>query len=140
MTHPVWPVELPKPERGTWQSTPQDARLKRRSDAGPTSYRRRFSSASRTVSLSIVVNRNGKERFDRFFQRDTKGGSLLFWMPDPTTQGWALGTSDGAALLTGDGARILMARRWLVTFGGNLPVETVQGVEFRFSFSVEVMP
>ena len=140
MTHPTWPPELPKPERNTWQSTPQEARLKRRSDAGPVSYRRRFSSASRTVSLSIVVNRNGKELFDRFYQRDTKGGSLLFWMPDPTTQGWSLGTSDGVPLLTSSGAPILMARRWLVTFGGALPVETIQGVEFRLSFSVEVMP
>ncbi len=136
----VWPPALPRPERTTWQSVPQDARQKRRSDAGPTSYRRRFSSASKTVSMSIVLDRNQKELFDRFFHHDTKEGSLLFWMPDPTTHGWALGTSDGAPLMTSDGHPIVMARRWLVTFGANLPTETVQGTEFRKSFSVEVMP
>lgn len=140
MTHPIWPTELPRPERNTWQVTPQDSRLKKRSDAGPTGYRPRFSSAAETVAMSVVVDRNGKGRFNRFFKEETKKGSLLFWMPDPTTEGWALGTTDGAALLTSGGARILLARRWLVTFGGNLPLETVQGVEFRFSFSVEVMP
>lgn len=140
MTHPVWPPALPRPERSTWQVTPQDARLKRRSDAGPTGYRRRFSSVSKTVALSIIVNRNLKELFNRFYEQDTKHGSRLFWMPDPTTQGWVLGTSGGSPLITTGGQPLVMARRWLVTFGGNLPVETIQGIEFRFSFTVEVMP
>lgn len=140
MTHPIWPAELPRPERNTWQETPQESRLRRRSDAGPVSYRGRFSSASQTVSMSIVVDRNARGRFNRFFEEETKKGALLFWMPDPTTEGWALGTTSGAPLLTSTGARILMARRWLVTFGSNLPAVTVQGVEFRISFSIEVMP
>lgn len=68
----------------------------------------------------------------------------LFWMPDPTTDGWPLLTSDGKPMLIAggpqDGLPILMAGRWLVTFGKNLPAETVIGVDFRMSFGVEVMP
>ena len=140
MSYPVWPTQLPRPERSTWGVQPQDTRLKRRSDAGPAGYRRRFSSASRTVNLSIVVDRNGKAIFDNFFRDEATQGAGLFWMPDPTTDGWALKTDDGQQILTDDGTPILLSEQWLVTIGEALPSEAVVGIEFRISFSVEVMP
>lgn len=140
MTYAVWPPELPKPERNTWQSTPQEARLKRQSDAGPPGYRRRFSSAATMVTLSVILSRNQKAIFDRFFAVDTRRGALMFWMPDPTTDGWPMLTSDGVPVLTIDGQPVLLSARWLVTFGESLPVETIQGIEFRKSFNVVVMP
>ncbi len=57
MSYPVWPSDLPNPERAGYQATPQDARRQRRSDAGPVSFSRRFSSASTSVTMSIVVSR-----------------------------------------------------------------------------------
>ena len=140
MTYPVWPTQLPRPERAAWSVQPQDARLKRRSDAGPVGYRRRFSSASRTVSMSIFVDRNGKAIFDNFFRDDAALGTGLFWMPDPTTDGWPLKADDGRQILTDDGTPILLSEQLLVTFGDNLPSEVVVGINFRISFSVEVMP
>lgn len=144
MTVPVWPAELPRPERDTWNVQRQDARLKRRSDAGPVNYRRRFSSASKSVRLSVILTRDGKAIFDTFFDLTTDGGVTPFWMPDPTTDGWALTTSDGAPLLIAggpdDGKPILLAAQWLCVFGDQMPAETVVGTEFRISFSVEVLP
>lgn len=144
MTVPVWPTELPRPECDTWNAQFQDARLKRRSDAGPASFRRRFSSASKSVRLSTVLTRDERAVFDNFFDRATGKGVTPFWMPDPTTDGWALKTGDGAPLLIAggpdDGKPLLLAAQWLCVFGEQMPVETVIGTRFRMSFSVEVLP
>ncbi len=140
MSHLIWPVELPRPERNSFQSTPQEARLKRQSDAGPPGYRGRFSSAATMVTLSVILSRAQKAVFDGFFARDTKRGSRMFWMPDPTTDGWRMLTPDGAPVLTTDGVPVLLSARWLCLFGDSLPVESVQGIEFRKSFNVVVLP
>lgn len=140
MTYPVWPESLPRPERSSWQANRQDGRLKRRSDAGPTSYRRRFSSTARPVSLSVLLSRDQKAIFENFYVEEIAEGAGLFWMPDPTTDAWPLLTDEGPSLLTDDGTPILLGEQWLVTMGDTLPSEAVIGVEFRISFSVEVMP
>lgn len=141
MSYPVWPETLRRIERDSWQAQRQDARLRRQSDAGPQTYRRRFSSAARLVALSVIVTRDEKAIFDRFFEQDCQDGTSLFWMPDPTTDGWAALTTGGQRITMPDGTPILMSRRWLCSWGDALPVETVQGdVDFRKSFSVQVMP
>ncbi|HBU15721.1 MAG: hypothetical protein A2092_13465 [Rhodobacteraceae bacterium GWE1_64_9] len=139
MTYAVWPTSLPRPERNSWQRQPQDSRLKRQTDAGPPGWRRRFSSAAQMVSLSVMLTRNQKAIFDRFFGDITRGGSLLFWMPDPTTDGWPMLDNAGNPLLSG-GVPLLLSARWLVSFGDQLPQESIQGTEFRKAFSVVVMP
>ena len=144
MTYPMWPLTLPRPERDSWSVAPQDGRLQRRSDAGPPGFRGRFSARARTVNMSVLLDRDQRAVFERFFEDDTGAGANLFWIPDPTTDGWALLTSDGLPLLVAggpdDGKPILLARMWLVTFGRNLPTEAIVGVQFRMTFSVEVMP
>lgn len=140
MTYPVWPTLLPRPERPTWSSTPQEARVKRQNDAGPPGWRRRFSSAATMVSLSVLLTRNQRAAFDQFYQVDCKRGSQLFWMPDPTTDGWPMMTADGALLLDGMGQPLLMSGTWLCVFGDQVPVESIQGTEFRKTFNIAVMP
>ncbi|TRL38039.1 hypothetical protein [Rhizobium straminoryzae] len=140
MTIATWPAELPKPERATWSSLLQEARLRRASDAGPAGYRRRFSNVAKVVTLSVLLDADQRARFDNFFEHDTKKGSLLFRMPDPTTDGWALRTSGGSLLLTSDDQPMLIAAMWLCTFGDQLPTETIVGIDFRKTFTVEVMP
>lgn len=140
MTIPDWPATLPRPERNTWQAQPQDARQRRQSDAGPAGYRGRFSHAAKTVTMSVLLDRNQRAVFENFFVDDTAKGSKLFWMPDPTTHGWSLLTETGAPLLMEDGRPILLGAWWLVTFGQNLPAESIVGVHFRMTFNVEVMP
>ncbi len=140
MTVPVWPASLPRPDRETWQRTSQDARVKRQSTSGPPGYRRRFSSAAQMVTLSLTLSRRQAAVFDDFFRITTAQGSLSFWMPDPTADGWPLLTADGGALTTHGGAPILISAWWLCLFGDSLPAESVVGIEFRKTFSVVVLP
>jgi hypothetical protein len=144
MTIVYWPVELPLPERSSWNAQPQEARKKRQSDAGPPSYRRRFSSAAKMVAMSVLLTADQRAIFDNFFEYETSMGSLLFWMPDPSTDGWGLFASDSAPLLISggpdDGKPLLLAAQWLCTFGDQLPAETIQGNQFRKAFGVVVIP
>lgn len=136
-----WPTDLPKPERQTWQSTPQDPRQAHTPAAGVPQYRGKYSLAGELVSLSIVLDRNQKSIFDNFYKIDCKNGLLPFWMPAPTTDGWALLSGDGKAILNGDGTPILMSKTWLCIWGDTPPVETISGqVRFKKSFSIVVAP
>ena len=140
MTVLAWPLDLPKPARDSWQSKRQDSRQKRSSENGPPGYRRRFSSVAREVSMSVTLTRSQKAVFDNFYDHDTKHGSLLFTMPDPTTDGWQMLTSDGTPVHDPEGNPSLLSAQWLCLFGETVPTETVIGIEFRITFSVTVMP
>lgn len=140
MSYPVWPVDLPRPERRNWQLQRQDARRKRGFENGPPGYRRRFSSVGQLVQFSVLLSAYQRAVFDRFWRDDCAEGSSLFWMPDPTRDGWPIAGPDGSALLTGEGLMVLMAARWLCSWADQAPVETIEGVEFRKSCSVVVMP
>ena len=135
----VWPSDLPRPERNSWQLQPQEARRKTQSDMGAPRYRRRFSSVPKLVTLSVMLDRNQRAIFDNFYADDCAEGSRRFWMPDPSTEGWPLFASTGQPLLTHDGRPILMGGRWLCAWGDQLPAESVIGIEFRKSFSIVVL-
>lgn len=141
MSIQTWPSSLPKPERKTWSRTSQDVRRKRTPQNGASGYAKAYSKSSKQVSLSVVLSRAETAVFDNFFHEACSEGSLLFWMPDPTTDGWPMLTSEGQQILTADGAPLLMSSTWLCTWGDDLPVQTVEGqVQFRMSFSVVVVP
>lgn len=140
MSYPVWPDDLRRFEREGWQVQPQNARQRRQSDAGPPGWRRRFSAVARTVSLSLILTRNEKAVFDRFYSEDCAEGARLFWMPDMSTDGWPLLDSTGEPLMSA-GVPLLLSARWLCSFGEEPPVETiVEQVKFRKIFTVVVMP
>lgn len=141
MSYPVWPSSLTQIERSGWQSQFQDGRRGRQTDAGPPSWRRRFSSVGPMVSLSLVTTRQGKAVFEKFYTLTCQHGSRLFWMPDPTTEGWRLLTNTSRPILTSDGKPLLMGAQWLCAWGQEPPIETIEGdVDFRFAFQVVVMP
>lgn len=125
----TWPPTLPRPERDTWQLTLQDARRKRQSDAGPPAFRRRFSGAAKTVNLSVLLTRGQRQVFDQFFHDHCSEGSRLFYMPDPTTEGWPLLASDGRPLMVSPGVPLLMSGRWLCSWGDQPPGRTREGVD-----------
>lgn len=144
MTVPVWPEELPRPERNTYGAQHQDPRKQRRSEAGPPGWLRRFSSAAKIVSLSVDLSRDEKAVFDNFHQVDAAMGSLPFWVPDPTTDGWGLLNHASAQILVAggphDGEPLLLGAVWLCSFGTQMPRETITGVRFRKTFELVVYP
>ena len=92
------------------------------------------------VSLSVLLSRWQVAVFEQFWKNQTQFGSTLFRMPDPTTDGWALLTPTGAPLLTPEGQPLLLSTIWTCAFGDEVPTESVVGIEFRYSFSIVVMP
>lgn len=136
----TWPSSLPRPLRSGYQAQNADPRLRKQADAGPPGFRRRYSSVARGLSLSVVLSRSEKAQFDRFYEQDTRHGSLPFWMPDPVTDGWPMLTESGAYVLTESGQPILLSKQLLCLFGDEPPVETIQGMSFTIGFSVWVMP
>ena len=141
MSYPVWPSNLDKFERSGWQQQPQEARRRSQGDAGPPRFRRRFSSVARNVGLTLVVSRANLSRFWNFYNEDCACGSGLFWMPDPSTDGWPLLTNDDQPVLTTTGRPLLLSARWLCAWGDEPPVETVNvQTQFKVTFKVWVMP
>jgi hypothetical protein len=141
MTIPFWPDPLPRPLRQGWQRTLQDGRQSTKNDAGPPRVRRQYSSAVSPIAMTIDVSLADRERFNRFWEIDTKGGSLPFWIIDPTLDGVAL-MDDASTIITDDtGAPILVEAWWLVLFDTQSPpAETVMGVRYRINFGLMVMP
>lgn len=140
MSYPVWPTTLPRPERSGYQLQPQDARRKRGFESGPPGYRRRFSAVAKMVSLSVVLNSYQREIFDTFYEVSCAEGAVLFWLPDPTRDGWPVLGATGAPLLGAGGVPLVASARWLCAWGDAPPIETLQGIEFRKQFQVVVMP
>jgi len=137
---PVWPAELPKPQRSGFQKQLQDPRVRKRAETGTPGYKRRFSSVGELVSLSIKISREELAIFEKFHREETQFGALPFLMPDPVTDGWPLLAPDGNALLTPDDEPLLIAAHWLVLFGDNMPVTSKPGLQFVVTFPVTVMP
>ncbi|MBT9370270.1 hypothetical protein [Rhizobium sp. CSW-27] len=140
MTVAVWPSELPPPEQQGYKKTAQDPRQKRAGDIGPAGYRRRFSGVARPVSLSFLLDRGQKARFDRFYEEETGFGTISFDMPDPTTDGWPALDSNGEQMLDSEGRPMLLTRIWRCKFADGAPEETVVDTQFRVTFSILVMP
>lgn len=137
----TWPDTLPKPTRNSWQVQLMDARRKTQPDQGPPSYRRKFSSVPKMVSLSVVLDRSQRAIFDHFYEQECGHGVHLFEMIDPSTDGWKLLTTDGQQLLTSDGTPISLTSTWLCRFGEPVPVETIHSqVRFTKAFNIVVMP
>ncbi|KAA8606817.1 hypothetical protein, partial [Salipiger aestuarii] len=113
----TWPTELDPPERDSWRAQWDDARAHRSGDGRPSRYGRRMSAVSKRYQMSIVCTSLQRAIFWRFHDRDTRRGALLFWMPDPSRDGWPLAAPNGAALLTPGGAPLLISARWLCLFG-----------------------
>jgi hypothetical protein len=140
MTVPIYPTELPPPNRSGFQFELGDGRRRTRPEAGPPRVRRKFSSAADQVALVSDLTRDQYARLARFWRDDTAGGSLPFLMPDPTSNGWPLLSSDGLPLLAGDGSTVLVSAWWLCIFGERPPAFTVVGLIHRTQFTVAVMP
>lgn len=137
---PSYPPELPAPLREGYQNARGDGRTRMAEDAGPPNVRRRFSAVANVVSFSTQLDRFQLGRFDRFYDEETKQGTLPFLMPDPGTNGWPLLSDDGMPLLTDEGTPILMTETWLCLFGQQLPAVVTVDMVWKVTFQIVVMP
>ena len=141
MTLPVWPnLELPRPLRAGYQEAPLDGRILSRTEAGYTRLRRRFTMMPRRLSLTFMMSRNERARFERFYEEELAAGALQFLMPDFADDGWPLADDEGAWLATDEGDVLVTEKIELCQFTEQLPAYEVAGLEWRVSFTVEVLP
>ena len=141
MSIPVWPSDLPRPLRSSWQRQMSDPRRKRVAENGPVRLARRYSAVATTLALSCRMSRVQRDIFWQFIEQTLAHGSRAFWMPDPATDGWPLITPSGEALQTPLGVRLVAARLWLCQIGDEMPVEgPIEGVHFTLSFTLQVLP
>lgn len=136
----VWPSTMPRPRREGYSEQRLDARRSKGGDTGPPGWDRRWSSVAQKVAMVLDIPRAVLGEFERFWIDDLSEGSLPFWMPAPTSDGWPLLSPAGTPMLLPDGRPLLVSRQWLCLMGDSTPVTTPKGVRFRVSFSVTVMP
>lgn len=140
MSVPVWPAELPPPNRSGFSLESGDGRLRSRTDAGPPRFRRRYSATAAPVQLTVDLTRPQLGRFDAFLAEDLAGGSLPFLMPDPLSHGWALLTGGEELLRIEDGTGLLIDAWWLVLIGDRMPARGIVGSRIRVSLALVVLP
>jgi hypothetical protein len=140
MTVPWYPPELPRPLRDGFKLQRGDGRTVTRPDAGPSIRSRRFSGVAHSVPFSTLLYFSEVARFNRFYDEETKQGTLPFLMPDPIFDGLPLLDGEGSALLTNDGKQILIASTWLCVFGEQLPAYRQLELEWEISFGLVVLP
>lgn len=140
MTVPVWPADLPRPNRQGYGEQYIDPRRPKSGETGPPGKRLGALRAARTVAMTLRLERSEWAVFERFFETDINYGSLPFWMPAPTSDGWPLLTPDGVPLLAPDDTPLLMSATWLCLMGDDMPKSVPAGVQFHVSFTVTVLP
>lgn len=141
MTVPWYPDTLPRPRRDGHSRTLADGRQATKNDAGPPRVRRRFSSAPAAMQMVIDLTLDQRMRFFRFWEEDTRFGSLPFWMLDWATDGVALMAETGDVLTDEFGRPLAIDAVLLCMFGTDQPpAETLIGVDFRVSFQLSILP
>ncbi|WP_425099131.1 hypothetical protein [Tropicibacter sp. S64] len=136
----TWPTTLPRPFRDTYTAQAADALRLRQSDNGPPRLARRMTSIYETVALKVALDRYQRQVFDTFFKVTLKHGSLPFYMPDFTNDGWQLLDESGTPLVDENDDPLLDSATWLCQFGNGTPVETLQGQTFFKQFTLTVLP
>lgn len=140
MTLVVWPNDLPRPLRSSYGFGRIDARRMTPVDDGPPRPVRRLSRTADTAAMTLALKRWQLARFNRFFEEETRAGTVPFSMPDPSLDGFRLLGADGTPFLASDGMQIRVSATWLCHFGGQLPAVATRGAGWRVSFEVYVMP
>ena len=81
----IWPDVLPQEQFLHLTDKRQDARVRTQNDAGPTKMRRRFTAATRDVTVPIVMCGAQRVVFDAFYVFTLQEGTLAFDWEDPVT-------------------------------------------------------
>jgi hypothetical protein len=137
-----WPSTLPQfMSVDGYTEGLSDGRLVLPMDAGPPKIRRRTTAAIRPVSVSSQMPVGQKERFRRWWEEDTEGGTAVFEFPDQALSGRRLlSTAGDKSVLRSTGTYLLIRRWWLCHFGEGVPTITSAGVDlWNVSFNLLVL-
>lgn len=139
MTVPTWPANLPRTAAQDGFSYDfGDGRLRTQTDAGPGKMRRRFSAVSKPVAMQMILSEAQLHRLEDFWEVDTRGGVLPFWMQNIVYQSLVI-QPDGSPLLPEP--EPVRGLPWLAMFGSGAPrVVPFGGLLWRVSFNISVMP
>jgi hypothetical protein len=99
----------------------------------------RYSSAALPVQAILPLYFSQKARLERFWDEETRSGTLPFIMPDQTHDGLPMLDGGGLPILGGDGLPILVTANWLVLFAGP-PALTPLGSVFSAALQFSVLP
>lgn len=138
-----WPSDLPQEVLAKdFSASPRDGRLAARTDTGPGRVRRRTSGAVAPVACRIITTWDGRMRFERFWNEETRGGVLPFLIRDQLLDGLPLGDEGGDTVTTEDDDILLIPAWWLVQFATQAaPVWTAEGSPWlTCRFSLNVLP
>jgi hypothetical protein len=141
MTIPIWPIDLPQRSlvQG-FQSSARGNRLTTAPDVGPSKQRRR-GPAIRPVTCAIMVEMDGRARFDRFFEEELNFGVTPFLLPDQQIDGNALYDESWNVLLDENDVPIVIDQWWLAQFGQSQPATSaISGMIFTIQFDLLVLP
>jgi hypothetical protein len=140
----LWPAypELPK---GILVSGFQygfaDGRIRTEMSRGFGKSRGSSKGAPRVVSCSINLSNAQVHRVTRFWDEDTVGGNLWFFMPDPLLNGRTLEDETGEVIIDETGSPVTITAFWLVRFASGKPTITALGVdEYACNFEIDVRP
>jgi len=124
MALPTFPALLGKPVQPGFSRRRGDRRLSTRMASGHFKVRGLASQAPMAVAASYLWDARQLDRFDRFFENETAGGTLPFLMPDPMRTGLKLLTDAGLPVLAPaslGGAPLRLAHWWLARFAEDQP-------------------
>lgn len=104
--YPTWPDELPaSPLRDGYGRGLADGRSFQAMGRGAPRIRLRTRSAIRPMSMTFRLTTAQLARFERFWDEDTDGGSLPFYIPDPVRH--------GASIVSTGGIPMFLASAWM---------------------------
>ncbi len=81
----TWPPGLPQKPLLGWSEKLPEATIRTDTDSGPAKLRRRFTAATRDVSLPMALTETEATILDDFYVDDAKMGSLRFDWTHPRT-------------------------------------------------------
>jgi hypothetical protein len=123
-----------------FQSSARGNRLRTAPDSGPAKQRRR-GPLVRPATIAILVDQDGRARFDRFFDEETVSGTAPFLFPDQQMDNYLAEDEGGLVLQDETGTPIIIESWWLVQFGQNQPAFTaVSGHLYNVQFDLVILP
>lgn len=115
---PTWPATLPQSGQLGMSDRRKSAKVRSTVDVGPAIVRRRFTVATRELTIPMSMTNEQRIAFDTFYIDDLEEGSLSFLFPDPVSGSLVnvrFRTDDGPEFSAQVGGDTDDMKRWSLT-------------------------